>query len=270
MKNSVRHIVQSVLFLLMLISPIMAHAQFDVNNPEHMQQAIDNGWAFDFTSVEALIKDHKEIRSVLTARSGVEQVNKVLHDYAQAASVDYDSLNVKLDKYTKCFDIIDLIYNSGMAVLNVYTTSSDVTKRIGELEQLIEQFSTQCAAKGNIVSSDTIIIGACRRCVEQVVDDGKSLTTSLIELAQYALGLRHMTTAELMTVISSINDALDSIRESVDHAYFVIWKYVTIRTHYFKQTLYNHKTVHEISAEAFSRWRSVTREVMLSKQNKNK
>ena len=260
MKNWVRHLIQAV-FLLLMLAPGVAHAQFDVNNPEHMQQAIDNGWAFDFTSVEALIKDHKEIRSVLTARSGVEQVNKVLHDYAQAASVDYDSLNVKLDKYTKCFDIIDLIYNSGMAVINVYTTTSDVTQRIGEMEKLIEQFSTQCVAKGNIISSDSIVIGACRRCVEQVVDDGKSLTTSLIELAQYAAGLRHMTTAEMMTVISSINDALDSIRESVDHAYFVIWKYVTIRTHYYKKALYNAKSLREMCHDAFSRWRNVTRQV---------
>ena len=136
-----------------------------------------------------------------------------------------------------------------------------MTQRIGELEQLIEQFSTQCAARGNIVSSDTLIIGACRRCVQQVIEDGKSLTNSLAELALYASGLRHMTTAELLVVIREINDALDSIRESVDHAYYVIWKYVTIRTHYFKKTLYNSKTIREMCNDAFSRWRSVTREI---------
>jgi len=218
-------------------------------------------WAFDIGSVEALIDDHKNVRSVLMARSGMEQANKLLHDYAQAAAVDYDSLNVKLDKYTKCFDVIDVIYNSGMTVMNVYTTTSDVTQRVGELEQLIEQFVTQCSARGNIVSSDTLIIGACRRCVQQVIADGQSLTASLVELAQYATGLRHMTTAELLIVIGSINDALNSIRDCVDHTYYVIWKYVTIRTHYFKRTLYNAKTIQEMCNDAFSRWRSVTREV---------
>lgn len=244
MENRMRHIFQAMMFLLLLV-PGVARAQF----------------GFDFLSVEALIDDHKSIRSVLLARSGVEQANQLLHDYAQAATVDYDSLNVKLDKYTKCFDVIDIIYNSGMAVMNVYTTTSDVTQRVGELEQLIEQFSTQCAARGNIVSSDTLIIGACRRCVQQVIADGGQLTNSLVELAQYATGLRHMTTAGLLIVISSINDALDSIRECVDHTYYVIWKYVTIRTHYFKKTLYNSKTLTEMCNDAFSRWRTVTREV---------
>lgn len=218
-------------------------------------------WAFDIGSVEALIDDHKNVRSVLMARSGMEQANKLLHDYAQTAAVDYDSLNVKLDKYTKCFDVIDVIYNSGMTVMNVYTTTSDVTQRVGELEQLIEKFVSQCTSRGNIVSSDTIIIGACRRCVEQVISDGQSLTASLVELAQYASGLRHMTTAQLLIVIGSINDALNSIRDCVDHTYYVIWKYVTIRTHYFKRTLYNSKTIQEMCNDAFSRWRSVTREV---------
>ena len=244
MTERTRHILQAV-FLLLMFVPGMARAQ----------------WGFDVSSVEALIDDHKRIRSVLMARSGVETANKVLHDYAQAAAVDYDSLNVKLDKYTKCFDIIDIIYNSGMTVMNVYTTSNDVTQRVAELEQLIERFVTQCTARGNVVSSDTLIIGACRRCVSQVIDDGQSLITSLVELAQYASGLRHMTTAELLIVIGSINDSLDSIRESVDHAYYVIWKYVTIRTHYFKRTLYNSKTIREMCNDAFGRWRTVTREV---------
>lgn len=225
------------------------------------EQGYAQMWAFDIGSVEALIDDHKNVRSVLMARSGMEQANKLLHDYAQAAAVDYDSLNVKLDKYTKCFDVIDVIYNSGMTVMNVYTTTSDVTQRVGELEQLIEKFVSQCTSRGNIVSSDTIIIGACRRCVEQVISDGQSLTASLVELAQYASGLRQMTTAQLLIVIGSINDALNSIRDCVDHTYYVIWKYVTIRTHYFKRTLYNSKTIREMCNDAFGRWRSVTREV---------
>lgn len=245
MTKRLRHILQAVLVLLMLV-PSVARAQL---------------WGFDVTSVEALIDDHKRVRSVLMARSGVEQANQLLHDYAQTVTVDYDSLNVKLDKYTKCFDIIDIIYNSGMTVMNVYTTTTDVTQRVGELEQLIEQFVNQCTARGNIVSSDTLIIGACRRCVQQVIDDGGELTKSLVELAQYATGLRHMTTAELLIVIGSINDALVSIRECVDHTYYVIWKYVTIRTHYFKKTLYNSKTLREMCHDAFSRWRTVTREV---------
>ncbi len=244
MEKRMIHIFLAAAALLMLV-PLMARAQ----------------WGFDAGSVEALIDDHKRVRSVLMARSGVEQANRLLHDYAKDAAIEHDTLNVKLDKYTKCFDIIDIIYNGGMAVMNFYTTTNDVTQRVGEMESLIEQFISECAAKGNIVSSDTIIIGACRRCVEHVRDDGKSLANSLVELAQYASGLRHMTTAQLMTVISQINESLESIKESVNHAYFIIYRYVTIRTHYFKKKLYNAKTVREMCNDAFSRWRTVTRAV---------
>lgn len=213
-------------------------------------------WSFDFLSVEALIDDHKRVRSVLLARSGLEQANELLHQYSKDASVDYDSLNVKLDKYTKCFDVIDVIYNSGVMVVNVRNTYTDVSDKISQLSTLIEDFMTQCTLRGNILSSDTVIVGACRRCVEQVGDDGTQLVNSLIELAQYATGLRHITTEGLLTVIGNINEGLDNIRNCIDHTYFVIWKYVTIRTHYFKPAvMYHAKTMSEMCGSAIERWK---------------
>ena len=212
-------------------------------------------WSFDFLSVEALIDDHKRVRSVLLARSGLEQANELLHKYSKEAGVEYDSLNVKLDKYTKCFDIIDVIYKSGVTVVNVRNTYSDVSYKVSQLSTLIEDFMNKCTLQGNIVSSDTIIVGACRRCVEQVGEDGQQLINSLIELAQYASGLRHITTEKLLTVMESINESLDNIRNCIDHTYYVIWKYVTVRTHYFKRSLYQAKTIGEMCGSAFERWK---------------
>ncbi len=227
------------ILLFLMLAPLAGHAQ----------------WSFDFLSVEALIEDHKGVRSKLLARSGLEQANELLHKYSMEASVDYDSLNVKLDKYTKCFDVIDVIYNSGVMVVNVRNTYTDVSDKISQLSTLIEDFMTQCTLRGNILSSDTVIVGACRRCVEQVGDDGTQLVNSLIELAQYASGLRQITTETLLTVINNINESLDNIRECIDHTYFVIWKYVTVRTHYFKKSLYQAKTVGEMCGNAIERWK---------------
>ena len=235
--NNGRRLIGILLFLMLM--PLAGHAQ----------------WSFDFLSVEALIDDHKRVRSVLAARSGLEQANELLHKYSKEAGVEYDSLNVKLDKYTKCFDVIDVIYKSGVTVMNVRNTYSDVSDKISQLSSLVENFMTQCTLKGNIVSSDTVIVGACRRCVEQVGEDGTQLVNSLIELAQYASGLRHITTEQLFTVIQSINECLDNIRNCIDHTYFVIWKYVTIRTHYFKKSLYQAKTMGEMCGSAIERWK---------------
>lgn len=228
------------ILLFLMLAPLAGHAQ----------------WSFDFMSVEALIADHKGVRSKLLARSGLEQANELLHKYSMEASVDYDSLNVKLDKYTKCFDVIDIIYNSGVMVVNVRNTYSDVSDKISQLSTLIEDFMNKCTLQGNIVSSDTIIVGACRRCVEQVVDDGQQLVYSLIELAQYATGLHHITTETLLGVINSINESLDNIRGCIDHTYYVIWKYVTIRMSYFKPAvMYHAKTLGEMCGSAFERWK---------------
>ena len=214
--------IEKIFLMLLMLVPTMVRAQY----------------SFDFLSVEALIDDHKRIRSVLMARSGVEQANELLHQYSSEANVDYDSLNVKLDKYTKCFDIIDVIYNGGVTVLNVKNTYDDVSDRI-----------------------DTIIINACDRAVNQVLVDGRELTNSLYELAQYAVGARQITTEGLLTVLGQINESLDNIRHCIDHTYYVVSRYVTIRLNYFKRTLYMSKTIREMANDAFSRWKRVAEEV---------
>ena len=68
--------IEKIFLMLLMLVPTMVRAQY----------------SFDFLSVEALIDDHKRIRSVLMARSGVEQANELLHQYSSEANVDYDSL----------------------------------------------------------------------------------------------------------------------------------------------------------------------------------
>ena len=234
-----------IVLLLLMLLPNVARAQ----------------WSFDFLSVEALIDDHKRVRSVLLARSGIEQANELLHQYSSEANVEYDSLNVKLDKYTKCFDVIDLIYNGGVTVINIKNTYDDVSDRIGQLKDLLEDFTTKLILRGNIVSSDTIILNACQQAVAQVLEDGKLLSTSLADIALYDTGAKHTTTADLFVTMERINRSLDNIRAVIDHTYYVVYKYVTIRLNYFKRTLYRSKTISEMANDAFARWKRVTEEV---------
>ena len=56
-------------------------------------------------------------------------------------------------------------------------------------------------------------------------------------------------------MIGNINEGLDNIRGCIDHTYYVIWKYVTVRTHYFKRSLYQAKTIGEMCGSAFERWK---------------
>ena len=64
---------------------------------------------FDVASLEAYINDHKQQRSLLLVRSTLESSNKILHDYSSEANIDYKNINKELDKYTRAFDVIDVL-----------------------------------------------------------------------------------------------------------------------------------------------------------------
>ena len=89
-------------------------------------------WTFDIVSVEAYINDHKKQRSLLLARSTLEYSNKLLHEYSCKEIGDYKELNIDLDKYTRAFDAIDVMYQSLRTVLNVKNTYTSVSDRIGD------------------------------------------------------------------------------------------------------------------------------------------
>ena len=55
--------------------------------------------------------------------------------------------------------------------------------------------------------------------------------------------------------MGQINESLDNIRHCIDHTYYVVSRYVTIRLNYFKRTLYMWKTIREMANDAFSRWK---------------
>lgn len=63
-------------------------------------------------SVEAYINDHKKQRSLLLARSTLEYSNKLLHEYSRKETASHKELNVDLDRYTRAFDVIDVMYQS--------------------------------------------------------------------------------------------------------------------------------------------------------------
>ena len=106
MNKTERHIRYMAIVIMVVAFPLKVSAQ----------------WNFDIVSVEAYINDHKQQRSLLLARSTLELSNQLLHEYSSGAAVDFKELNVDLDKYTRAFDVIDILYQSLRTSLNVYST----------------------------------------------------------------------------------------------------------------------------------------------------
>ena len=203
------------LFLLLMSLPMVVKAQF----------------AFDFTSVEAYINDHKKQRSLLLARSTLEAGNTLLHEYSADATHDYKELNVDLDKYTRAFDVIDVIYQSVRTGMNVYSTYNTVTDRIADYKKMLEDYKEVLQRRG-FEKSDTLILTVNLRLID-----------------------RACSSSDLMMLLERINTNLDNIEAHLNKAYFETWRYIQLRIGYWKREIYNIQTKEQIVNGAFGRWR---------------
>lgn len=212
-------------------------------------------WAFDFVSVEAYINDHKKLRSLLLARSTLELSNQLLHEYSSDATVEYKTLNVDLDKYTRAFDVIDVLYQSLRTSLNVYSTYNMVSDRIADYKNLLEDYREKVLERNKIAVSDTIIISVNLRCIQKIADEGQHLYRSVCDLVLYATGAAACSTSDLLLVLESINTSLDNIERHLNRSYFETWRYIQLRMGYWKEAVYRTKTKRQLIDDAFGRWR---------------
>lgn len=228
-----------ILLCLMTLFPSLCNAQY----------------GFDAASVEAYINDHKEQRSLLLVRSTLEASNKLLHDYSSKANIDYKDINRELDKYTRAFDVIDVLYQSLRTSLNLYNTYETISDRVGDYKEMLDDFNRKCLERGDIVSTDTQIIAINVRAIAKIADEGDNLYRSVCDLVLYATGAAACSTSDLLLILTNINNSLDNIRKHLNQAYFETWKYIQVRIGYWKRQVYRAKTMQEIVNDAFGRWR---------------
>ena len=245
MKMNIHIVIRTLVLFCLLLSGLSSRAQF----------------GFDVGSIEASIDDHKRMRSVLLARSGIEQANVLLHQYSSEAGTEHKDITVKLEKYTKAFDMLDLIIQGTATVFTVKNTITDVSDYVGKYKDLIQRYSELCLARGNVLSSDTLMIGITTRLIERLGDDVNQLIASYTEVAGYVTGLVPCRTSDMLRILTDVNNTLQDIRRSVKTAYLTLWKYIRLRTGYWKNAIYQSKTMQEIANDAFAHWRRVAREV---------
>ena len=239
MNKSIRQIIYAVILMTVALFPLKVLAQ----------------WNFDIVSVEAYINDHKQQRSLLLARSTLELSNQLLHEYSSEAATDYKELNVDLDKYTRAFDVIDILYQSLRTSLNVYSTYNTVSDRIGDYKDLLDDYYAKVVERNRMELHDTLIIGISLRCVQRIAEDGKQLYRSMSDLVLYATGAAACSSSDLLLVLESINQGLDNIERHLNMAYFETWRYIQLRMGYWKENIYLAKDKSQIANEAFRRWR---------------
>lgn len=239
MKMNNNNMILALIVCLLALLPSSMYAQF----------------SFDVTSVEAYINDHKEQRSLLLVRSTLEASNKLLHDYSGDANKGFRDINKELDKYTRAFDVIDVLYQSLRTSLNVYNTYENISDRIGDYKDMLSDFKEKCLERGNVVSTDTMIVTINMRALAKIAEEGDNLYNSVSDLVLYATGAAACTTSDLLLVLTNINNSLDNIRKHLNKAYFDTWRYIQVRIGYWKRQVYRAKTKREIVNDAFGRWK---------------
>ena len=207
-------------------------------------------WTFDIVSVEAYINDHKKQRSLLLARSTLEYSRKEIGEYKE--------LNVDLDRYTRAFDVIDVMYQSLRTVLNVKSTYTAVSDRIGDYKKLLEDFNERIVKRGRIDPGDAVILAINEKAIRDIANDGEQLYKSVSDLVLYATGAAACSTSDLLLVLEAVNTSLDDIERHLNRAYIETWRYIQVRIGYWKAKIYRPK-VKEIIDGAFGRWRKAGR-----------
>lgn len=217
-KKTVNSKILTILICLFTLLPSVAKAQV----------------GFDAVSIEAYIKDHKQQRSLLLVRSTLEASNKLLHDYSGDANIGFRDINKELDKYTRAFDVIDILYQSLRTSLNVYSTYENVSDKVGDYRKMLNDFRKKCLERGNIMSTDTLIITINTKALAKIADEGDNLYRSVSDLLLYATGAAACSTSDLLIILTNINNSLDNINKHLNKAYFETWRYIQVRIGYWK------------------------------------
>lgn len=221
--------------------------------------AVKAQWIFDVPSVEAYINDHKQQRSLLLARSTLEYSNKLLHEYSRKEVGGYKELNVDLDKYTRAFDVIDVMYQTLRTALNAKNTYRTVSDRISDYKTMLEEFNDKVLKRGHPEWADLQIITINAQAIEDIAREGEQLYKSISDLVLYATGAAACSTSDLLMVFEAVNMSLDNIERHLNRAYFETWRYIQVRIGYWKSKIYRSKTRQEIIDGAFGRWRGAGR-----------
>lgn len=209
----------------------------------------------DIPAIEAYINDHKQQRSILLARSTLEASNAILHKATNVTNREYRDINIELDKYTRAFDVIDLVYNTVSTGFNVYRTYENVSDKIGKYKAMLSRYNDLIVSRGRFETADMQLLTVNSQAITNLANECENLYLSVSTLALYASGKVCCTTASMMLMVESINKSLDRIKDIVNTAYYQTWKFIQARTGYWKSEIYRSKTIQQVANDAFDRWR---------------
>lgn len=250
MTQNKRHIHFLILLVMFILTSRMTYAQ-----------------TYDYPSMSALISDHKTIRASMIIRNSIEHANELLHEQSAETNTHYEAIGDSLDKYNRFFNLIDVIYSSCMTVFHIKNTYDDLSSKLSDFVQLNETFIQFCTEKKSVTASDSIILSCYDHIYKTMKSDLNGLYVSFSDLVAYASGAASCTTAHLMSIFNNINYHLDHMNDIIQSEYYILWKYIRIRTTFWKPELYRYqwKDRATICNESLQRWQAARKSLLSGK-----
>jgi hypothetical protein len=150
--------------------------------------------------------------------------------------------------------------------MNMYDTYNNVSDRISDYKNLLEDYNEEIIKRGKIRMIDTLIISVNKRMLERVYGEGKQLYKSVSDLVLYATGVAACSTNDLMLTMASINMSLDNIELTLNRAYFETWKFIHLRMGYWKEATNINRSKLEITNDALDRWKRSSHDALIKKK----
>ena len=217
------------------------------------------GW--DMAGVEAFISDHKGERSVLTVRSVVEQGNKVLHNTSDNTNSKFKTMNEEIDKYTKAFDVIDLVFNAVSTGFNIYHTVDNVSDKIGKYKNMLEAYNSKILSRGRIEPADTLLLRINMTAIKDVYSQCEEIYKSVTQIAIYSSGQFLASASSINLQIKRIDQCLTRIQQIVNRAYFETYTFIQSRIRMWNRRIFVEKSRLTICNERFAEWRENSKNV---------
>lgn len=223
-------------------------------------------FAWDIASVEAMINDHKGERSLLIVRSVVEQGNKVLHGTSDESNEKYKSINEQIDKYTKAFDVIDVVFNTVSTGFNIYHTVDNVGQKIGKYKDMLSAYNSKILSRGNIDPADTLLVSINRTAILDVYSQCEEIYKSATQIAIYSSGQFLASTSAINLQIKRIDECLTRIQQIVNRAYFETYTFIQSRIRMWNRRIFTERSRLTICNESFAQWKERSKNI--KQQNK--
>ena len=242
-------------------------AFFAVSCPAVRAQLYD----FDVPTVEASIKDHKRIQSILIGRNAVEAFcTSELNTFGNNTIVNYEKACKSLDEFNHLFDVLDAITHGAHCVITVVDVAKEASNLTSDYYGLLEYYTSKMLLKGNIMPEDTIIVTNIKDMIGKLGSEATQLKLSLDMMAGYASGMMQCNTAEMIDIILDIETSLRELVDIVRKSYNRTYQYVLLRISGFhkKGVPYARRNISEIANGCLATWVQGAKDVIQTTANK--